>query len=240
VESQFKDKFGTMLTYQPSRAQLLFTRVEKPGIPKNETVYINQKYVSRNGTVGYVASKGGVKRFYNLTNLDTTEERARYRTLKDSIADVTKRFNKGTLVQIEGLPSAAAFLNGKIGIVLDIYEGGQPLKTLYRVQVKIDATSTTPETVKAYPVKPENLVNAPDGSVVRIPPINATYLPSKYDALVLSAEQEAAILAEATAEVNAEDAARAPAAPPRAGGGKRRTRRSKPKRGKTKKRVSKH
>jgi hypothetical protein len=161
VTERFSNKFGKMLTYRPSRANSLFTRTERKGIPVNDTVYVNEHFVSQNGKLGYVASKGATKRFYNLINLDTGEERSRYRALLLKIANSEKRFTKGTIVKVTGLTGFGAPLNEKFGVVIDLYEYGNAKTILYRVQIKGDDNK-----VKAYPVKPDNLVKASEGTTL--------------------------------------------------------------------------
>ena len=224
ITQRFSNKFGSMPTYRPREGQLFFTRVEKPGIPKNDTVNINDYFV-KNGKIGYAASRGAAKRFYDAINLNTGEERTRFRTILNKIADPSKRFEKGAIVQISGVGGGGAFLNDKVGIVIDIYERGSPSVVLYRVQIK-----ENDNTIKAYPLKPENLKRAPEGTNVGFPPIDPAFLPTRFKNLALSEENEAAIEAAAIREVNAANAAE---------GGRRHTYKRKQKKRKTR-RASKH
>ena len=225
VKDRFGDKFGEMNTYRPSSAISVRPRIQKGNIAPGSIVYVENKWISPDGKIGYVVGMGGKKKFYNLINIDTPEKLEVYKQLLNKLPQ-SQRFPKGSPVKIKGLTSGGAKYNDLTGIVVDIYERAGII--FYRVQIEYPS-----KTVLAIPVKPENVEAAPDGTIVALPPINTTYLPTAYTSLALSPEEEAAIQDAATRDVNAELGRGAE-------GGKRRTRRFKPKKGKTKRRASKH
>lgn len=225
--------------YQP-RLDVI-TRVAKGTIPAGEFVRIDSYRVSPDGQPGYVASLGTTqKKFYGLLNINSSDERARIRDLKDRIP-VGKRFEKGQLVVLSDIAgTAGALLNGKIGKIVNIdiarpVAGGEEA-VIYRVQVVVPDDSGTPM-FKVYGLKPEKLTAAEAGSTMGDLPRHT--LVEDYTKLVLTPEQEAAILAEVTAEVTRNNDLFGNLG---RGGGRyrKRTRRSVKRRRQTKRRASKH
>jgi hypothetical protein len=218
----------------------IYTRVEKKGIPKNESVRINSYGVSPQGVPGYIASRGTTKRFYGLLNVNSSEERVRLLDLKGKLP-ADKRFEKGQLVVISGMTGATSLsLNGKVGVIVNIETvkptAGGPEATIYRVQVLETGSDGTPA-FKVYGIKPERLSNAVEGSTIGVLPPAA--LVTDYTKLVLSPEQEAAILAEAITEVSGSPK---PNEFANEGGSRRRKKTRRLRKGKrqTKRRASKH
>jgi hypothetical protein len=182
---------GTYRTIQKESGRL---------VKAGNSLTVKTPYV-KNGKLGYIVYSGADEIFMEAPDVNEFEERQSVRSAINSRFPVDKRFYKSTLVKIDNMTGRGDFLNGKIGRVIgsEVKKVGGTDTAFYKVQVVVDVNGTP--TNKIYSIKGENLEKAPEGSVFEFQPVP---LVSDYTKLVLSPEQEAAILAEATAEVDAD------------------------------------